>query len=177
VRTAGILLWVVLPYVALALFVAGHVWRYRFDQFGWTSRSTQLLESRWLAWGSNLFHYGALAAIAGHVLGMLIPDRLTAAGWCTPGACRSSTWAGPTSCIAAATRRAGGDGGRPTAHRRTAQAPAMAQGSMRSMPVPSKSGRLRVARMAPRDRQMAAMSASNPEIGLPDCSRALEMRA
>ena len=78
-RTAGILLWVVLPYVALALFVAGHVWRYRFDQFGWTSRSTQLLESRWLAWGSNLFLYGALAAIAGHVLGMLIPDRLTAA--------------------------------------------------------------------------------------------------
>jgi nitrate reductase gamma subunit len=79
VRTADILLWVVLPYVALALFVAGHVWRYRFDQFGWTSRSTQLLESRWLAWGSNLFHYGALAAIAGHVLGMIIPNWLTAA--------------------------------------------------------------------------------------------------
>jgi nitrate reductase gamma subunit len=79
VRTTDILLWMVLPYVALALFVAGHVWRYRFDQFGWTSRSTQLLESRWLAWGSNLFHYGALAAIGGHVLGMLIPDWLTAA--------------------------------------------------------------------------------------------------
>jgi nitrate reductase gamma subunit len=79
VRTTDVLLWIVLPYVALALFVAGHVWRYRYDKFGWTSRSTQLLESRWLAWGSNLFHYGALAAIAGHVLGMLIPDWLTAA--------------------------------------------------------------------------------------------------
>jgi nitrate reductase gamma subunit len=74
----NIFVWVVLPYCAIVLFVAGHVWRYRHDQFGWTSRSTQLLESRWLAWGSNLFHYGALAAIAGHVLGILIPSQVTA---------------------------------------------------------------------------------------------------
>jgi len=79
VRAADVLLWAVLPYVAIALFVAGHVWRYRYGKFSWTSRSTQLLESRWLAWGSNLFHYGALAAIAGHVLGMLIPSWLTSA--------------------------------------------------------------------------------------------------
>ena len=72
-----ILLWVVLPYAALVLFAAGHVWRYRFDKFGWTSRSTQLLESDWLAWGSNLFHYGALAAIGGHILGLLIPSQVT----------------------------------------------------------------------------------------------------
>jgi nitrate reductase gamma subunit len=72
-------LWMVLPYAALVLFVAGHVWRYRHDKLGWTSRSTQILEGRWLAWGSNLFHYGALAAIAGHVLGLLIPNWLTAA--------------------------------------------------------------------------------------------------
>ncbi|HEY7201948.1 MAG TPA: respiratory nitrate reductase subunit gamma [Candidatus Dormibacteraeota bacterium] len=78
-RAADVILWVILPYAALVLFVAGHVWRYRHDQFGWTSRSTQLLESRWLAWGSNLFHYGALAAIAGHVLGMLVPSWLTSA--------------------------------------------------------------------------------------------------
>ena len=73
-----IFLWIVLPYVAIVLFIAGHVWRYRHDQFGWTSRSTQLLESRWLAWGSNLFHYGALFAIGGHVLGILIPAQVTA---------------------------------------------------------------------------------------------------
>jgi nitrate reductase gamma subunit len=75
---AGIFVWVVLPYVAIVLFVAGHVWRYRHDQYGWTSRSTQLLESRWLAWGSILFHYGALFAIAGHLLGILIPSQVTA---------------------------------------------------------------------------------------------------
>jgi nitrate reductase gamma subunit len=74
---AGQYVWVVGPYVAIAIFVAGHVWRYRVDQFGWTSRSTQMLESRWLAWGSNLFHYGALAAIGGHVLGILVPAQLT----------------------------------------------------------------------------------------------------
>jgi nitrate reductase gamma subunit len=70
-------LWVVIPYVSITIFVVGHIWRYRRDQFGWTSRSTQLLESRWLAWGSNLFHYGALAAIGGHVLGILIPAQVT----------------------------------------------------------------------------------------------------
>lgn len=71
--------WVAVPYLAIATFVVGHVWRYRYDKFGWTTRSTQMLESRWLAWGSNLFHYGALAAIGGHVLGILIPAGWTAA--------------------------------------------------------------------------------------------------
>ncbi len=73
-----ILVWVVLPYVSVAIFVTGHIWRYRHDQFGWTSRSTKLLESRLLALGSPLFHYGALAAIGGHVLGILVPSSVTA---------------------------------------------------------------------------------------------------
>src|SRR5262249_57032227 len=57
----------------------GHFWRSRHDQFGWTSRSTELLERPLLKWGSPLFHYGALAAIAGHVLGILIPASATSA--------------------------------------------------------------------------------------------------
>src|SRR5262249_58500432 len=56
---ADLFVWLVLPYVSLTVFVVGHWWRYRRDQFGWTSRSSQLLESRLLAWGSTLFHYGA----------------------------------------------------------------------------------------------------------------------
>jgi respiratory nitrate reductase gamma subunit len=79
VSAGAILLWIVLPYVSVTIFVAGHVWRYRHDQFGWTSRSTQLLENRLLAWGSPLFHYGALAAIGGHALGILIPASATSA--------------------------------------------------------------------------------------------------
>src|SRR5665213_1710539 len=69
--------WVVLPYVAMAVFVIGHIWRWRYDQFGWTSRSTQLQERGWLKWGSPLFHYGTFAAIGGHVMGILIPARWT----------------------------------------------------------------------------------------------------
>ncbi len=72
-----ILLWVVLPYAAVAVFVTGHWFRYRRDQYGWGARSTQLLESRALRYGSNLFHLGALAAIGGHVMGILVPRSLT----------------------------------------------------------------------------------------------------
>lgn len=68
-----ILLWVVFPYVAAAIFVGGHILRYRYDQFGWTSRSSQTYESRLLRWGSPLFHYGMLGIIAGHAVGLLIP--------------------------------------------------------------------------------------------------------
>jgi nitrate reductase gamma subunit len=71
------LLWVALPYICIAVFVVGHVWRYRRDQYGWTARSTQLLERRLLLAGSLLFHFGILAAIGGHVLGILIPRSWT----------------------------------------------------------------------------------------------------
>ncbi len=76
---AALFTWLVLPYVSISVFVVGHWWRYRRDQLGWTSRSTQLLESRLLAWGSTLFHYGALAVIGGHVLGILVPESTTRA--------------------------------------------------------------------------------------------------
>lgn len=75
--TVELFLWVGLPYLALAVFVVGHIWRWRYDQFGWTSRSTQLQERRLLKWGSPLFHYATFAAIAGHVIGVLIPDSVT----------------------------------------------------------------------------------------------------
>lgn len=76
---ADLLLWVAIPYAALAVFVVGHVWRYRKDQFGWTSRTTQLLEHGWLRWGSPLFHLGAFAVIAGHAVGLAVPSSWTEA--------------------------------------------------------------------------------------------------
>jgi len=72
-----LLLWIVLPYVSLTVFVVGHVWRYRHDQFGWTTRSTQILESRRLRAGVLLFHLGLFAVLGGHVLGILVPASLT----------------------------------------------------------------------------------------------------
>ncbi|MFI7440000.1 respiratory nitrate reductase subunit gamma [Nonomuraea indica] len=78
-NTLDLLLWVVAPYVALTVFVLGHVWRYRYDKFGWTTRSSQMYESRLLRIGSPLFHFGILVVILGHVGGLVIPKSWTEA--------------------------------------------------------------------------------------------------
>ncbi|MCY0935654.1 respiratory nitrate reductase subunit gamma [Streptomyces sp. H34-S4] len=72
-----LLLWGVLPYVSIALLIAGTAWRARFDKFGWTTHSSQLHESRLLRIGSPLFHFGMLFVILGHVVGLLIPKSWT----------------------------------------------------------------------------------------------------
>lgn len=76
---ANLLLWVVLPYVAATTLIVGLVWRYRYDKFGWTTRSSQSYETRIMRIASPLFHFGVLAVIAGHFLGLLIPERWTEA--------------------------------------------------------------------------------------------------
>ena len=73
------ILWIIVPYVAIATFIGGHVWRYRYDKFGWTTRSSQLYESRLLRLGSPLFHFGILLVALGHVGGLLIPESWTKA--------------------------------------------------------------------------------------------------
>ncbi|MEW2569186.1 respiratory nitrate reductase subunit gamma [Streptomyces sp. NPDC047070] len=73
----GVLLWTVLPYVCLAVFVLGHIWRYRYDKFGWTTRSSQLYEGRLLRIGSPLFHFGILVVLLGHIGGLLVPKSWT----------------------------------------------------------------------------------------------------
>jgi nitrate reductase gamma subunit len=78
-RPIDIVLWVVVPYVCLAIFVVGHVWRYRYDKFGWTTRSSQMYERRLLRWGSPLFHFGILAVFLGHVMGLGVPKSWTEA--------------------------------------------------------------------------------------------------
>jgi nitrate reductase gamma subunit len=72
-----ILLWAVLPYVMVAVLVGGTIWRYRYDKFGWTTRSSELYESRLLRIGSPLFHFGLLVVIIGHVIGLVIPKSWT----------------------------------------------------------------------------------------------------
>jgi nitrate reductase gamma subunit len=72
-----VLLFAVVPYVALAIFAVGHYWRYRYDKFGWTTRSSQLYERRLLRLGSPLFHFGILVVLLGHVGGLLIPESWT----------------------------------------------------------------------------------------------------
>lgn len=74
-----VLLWIVVPYICLAVFVVGHWWRYKYDKFGWTTRSSQMYESRLLRIGSPLFHFGLLFVIAGHIIGLIIPKSWTEA--------------------------------------------------------------------------------------------------
>jgi len=73
------LLWTILPYAALLTFVLGTVWRYRYDKFGWTTRSSQLYETNVLRWGSPMFHFGILLVLLGHVGGLLVPKEWTEA--------------------------------------------------------------------------------------------------
>ena len=75
--TAGALFWSIVPYVTIAILVVGLWWRYRYDKFGWTTRSSQLYESRLLRIGSPLFHFGILVVIVGHVIGLVIPESWT----------------------------------------------------------------------------------------------------
>jgi nitrate reductase gamma subunit len=72
-----VLLWAVLPYVMVVVLGGGTIWRYRYDKFGWTTRSSELHESRLLRVGSPLFHFGLLVVIIGHVIGLIIPKSWT----------------------------------------------------------------------------------------------------
>jgi nitrate reductase gamma subunit len=76
---AETVIFVILPYISLTILVVGLIWRRRTDRYGWNARSTQLLESKTLRFGSVLFHLGVLAAIGGHVMGLLIPESWTSA--------------------------------------------------------------------------------------------------
>jgi nitrate reductase gamma subunit len=74
-----IFLWVIVPYICLAVFVVGHYWRWTYDKFGWTTRSSQLYETRLQRWGSPLFHFGLLGVVGGHEIGLLVPKGWTEA--------------------------------------------------------------------------------------------------
>ncbi|WP_243681630.1 respiratory nitrate reductase subunit gamma [Vulcanisaeta souniana] len=74
-------LWVSLPYIVIVVFIGGHVYRYAVDQYAWASKSSELLEKRWLNMGgSQLFHWGGiLIVILGHIVGLLVPPGVTQA--------------------------------------------------------------------------------------------------
>ncbi|HEX5563543.1 MAG TPA: respiratory nitrate reductase subunit gamma [Sporosarcina sp.] len=72
-------LWVIFPYICMAVFIVGHIFRYRHDQFGWTAKSSEFIEKRQLMIGSLLFHIGIIPVILGHVAGLGIPKEWTRA--------------------------------------------------------------------------------------------------
>lgn len=73
------ILWGVLPYICFTLLIGGMIWRWKTDQFGWTSRSSQLNENKILRAASPLFHLGILFVAAGHLMGLVFPKSFTRA--------------------------------------------------------------------------------------------------
>lgn len=72
-------LWVAFPWLAIAAFVIGIIWRWRYDQMGWTTHSSQIYESKLLRLSSPLFHWGMMFVIIGHLMGLAIPKSWTRA--------------------------------------------------------------------------------------------------
>jgi nitrate reductase gamma subunit len=63
----------VYPYIALTIFLVGSLVRFDTDQYGWRSKSSQLLRRKQLIVGSVLFHVGILGILLGHGVGLLTP--------------------------------------------------------------------------------------------------------
>ena len=70
-------LWVAFPWLAIAAFVIGIIWRWRYDQMGWTTHSSQIYESKLLRLSSPLFHWGMVFVVIGHLMGLAIPKTWT----------------------------------------------------------------------------------------------------
>lgn len=68
-------LWIILPYICLAVCVIGHIYRYRTDQFGWTAKSSEFVEKKQLRIGSMMFHIGVIPVIFGHIVGLGVPKE------------------------------------------------------------------------------------------------------
>lgn len=63
----------VIPYVATAVALGGTVYRYRRLRHTVTTRSSQLVESRWLRWGSIAWHPAILAILLAHLGAAIFP--------------------------------------------------------------------------------------------------------
>jgi len=62
------------PYLAIATLVIGSALRYDQDPYSWKAGSSQLLRSRGMRIGSNLFHVGIILLFFGHLVGLLTPE-------------------------------------------------------------------------------------------------------
>jgi len=73
-----LVLFVAVPYMTLLLAIGAAIYRYRTDRFSYSSLSSQFLENRKLFWGSVPFHWGLLAVLAAHLLGVFFPSWVAA---------------------------------------------------------------------------------------------------
>lgn len=72
------LLFIALPYVALAIFLVGSIYRYLNKGYKVSSLSSQFLEGRKLFFGSQPFHWGLFFLFFGHLIAFLFPSGVMA---------------------------------------------------------------------------------------------------
>jgi nitrate reductase gamma subunit len=70
------LFFVILPYVAVVMFVVAGIYRRVYRPFSGSSLSSQLLERKKLFWGSVPFHWGIVLVLLGHLAALLLPAGL-----------------------------------------------------------------------------------------------------
>lgn len=71
-----IALFMILPYVAVAIELSVSLYRYFSGSYQFSSLSSEFLEGRELFWGSTCWHFGILAVILGHVIGFAFPREV-----------------------------------------------------------------------------------------------------
>lgn len=64
------------PYLTVIIMVFGSILRYDRDQYSWKASSSQLLRSKGMRFGSNLFHIGIILLFFTHLVGLLTPESL-----------------------------------------------------------------------------------------------------
>lgn len=64
------------PYLAALVCVVGCWARYDREQYSWKAGSSQILRSKGMRLASNAFHVGILFVLAGHFVGLLMPESL-----------------------------------------------------------------------------------------------------
>ncbi len=64
------------PYIAMAVFFVGSLVRFDHSMYTWRSGSSQMLSTRGMRLGSNLFHVGILVVLGGHIVGLLTPHEI-----------------------------------------------------------------------------------------------------
>lgn len=78
IASIDVLLFAVLPYVALALFVWGTINRFRRDPYSVSTGSSQFLENRRHFWTVVPFHYGIIVVLLAHVVAIALPNTIIA---------------------------------------------------------------------------------------------------
>ncbi len=70
------IIFIVLPYVALALVLIVTPYRFFTNRLGWSAYSTQFLERKTLYWGINPWHYGIILILLAHLVGIVAPGAM-----------------------------------------------------------------------------------------------------